>query len=58
MLEITDDIRKLVNKRASAFEIREAARKNGFKTMLEYGAELVSKGITTPEEVLSVTRVE
>lgn len=58
MLEITDDIRKLVNKRASAFEIREAARKNGFKTMFEYGAELVSKGITTPEEVLSVTRVE
>lgn len=58
MLEITDEIRRLINKRASAFEIRDAARKNGFKTMLEYGAGLVFKGITTPEEILSVTRVE
>lgn len=58
LLEINDDLRRLINIRASAFEIREEARKNGFKTMFEYGAELVSKGITTPEEVLSVTRVE
>ncbi len=58
ILEITDDLRRLINIRASAFEIREEARKNGFKTMFEYGAELVLKGITTPEEVLSVTRVE
>ncbi len=58
MLEITDSIRHLINKRSSAFEIRAEARKQGFKTMLEYGAELVLKGVTTPEEVLSVTRVE
>ncbi len=58
MLEITDDIRHLINRRASAFEIRAEARKKGFKTMLEYGAELVMRGVTTPEEVLAVTRVE
>jgi len=26
--------------------------------MFEYGAELVKKGITTPSEVLSVTKVD
>lgn len=58
MLEITDDIRRMINRKASAFEIREEARKKGFKTMFEYGAELVMRGVTTPEEVLSVTQVE
>lgn len=58
MLEITDDLRRMINRKASAFEMREEARKKGFKTMFEYGAELVQKGITTPEEVLAVTRVE
>jgi len=58
MLEINDLIRHMINRRASAFEIRQEARKNGFKTMLEYGAELIKEGITTPEEVLAVTQVE
>lgn len=58
MLEINDDLRRMINRKASAFEMREEARKKGFKTMFEYGAELVQKGITTPEEVLAVTRVE
>lgn len=58
MLEITDNIRQLINMRASAYEIRNEARKAGFKTMFEYGAELVRKDVTTPEEVLAVTRVE
>lgn len=58
MLEITDDLRRMINRKASAFEMRDEARKKGFKTMFEYGAELVMKGVTTPEEVLAVTRVE
>ncbi len=58
LLEITDSIRHMINKRASAFEIRQEARNNGFKTMLEYGIYLVEQGITTPEEVLAVTQVE
>lgn len=58
ILEITDDVRSLINKRATSYDIREAARKDGFRTMFEYGAELVSNGITTPSEVLSVTKVE
>ena len=58
MLEITDSLRSLINKRASSYDIKEAARKDGFRTMFEYGAELVKKGITTPSEVLSVTKVD
>ena len=58
MLEITDSLRVLINKRASSYDIKEAARKEGFRTMFEYGATLVEKGITTPSEVLSVTKVD
>ena len=58
MLEITDNIRTLINKRASSYEIKEAAREDGFITMFEYGAKLVLDGITTPSEVLSVTKVD
>lgn len=58
MLEITDPIRLLINKRASSFEIKEQARLDGFRTMFEYGTDLVARGITTPSEVLSVTKVE
>jgi general secretion pathway protein E len=58
MLSINDDIRRLVNRSASAFEIREEARKHGYVTMFEHGVEIISKGLTTPEELLSVTRSE
>ncbi len=58
LLVINDSIRRLINRSASAFEIKEEARKFGFKTMFEHGIELIAKGITTPEELLSVTRNE
>ncbi|MDR0453985.1 MAG: GspE/PulE family protein [Deferribacteraceae bacterium] len=58
ILTVNDDIRRLVNRSASAFEIREEARKHGFQTMFEHGVELIRKGQTTPEELLSVTRSE
>ena len=58
MLEITDNLRALINKRASSYDIKEEARKEGFRTMFEYGAALVEKGITTPSEVLAVTKVD
>src|SRR5690606_31948755 len=49
------EIRQLVLKRASTDEIREAARRAGMKTLAEDGWRLVRMGITTVEEVLSVT---
>ena len=58
LLEINDDIRRLINKNASAFELRDEARKTGFKTMFEHGVSLIRRHITTPEELLSVTKIE
>jgi type II secretory ATPase GspE/PulE/Tfp pilus assembly ATPase PilB-like protein len=54
LLEVDDDIRELVAKRASAQEIKNTAIKNGMTTMLMDGAEKASKGITTLEEVIRI----
>ena len=57
-LEINDEIRKLVNRSASAFEIRNTAKEMGFKPMFEDGCRLIKSGITTPEEVIAITKIE
>src|SRR6202142_1828147 len=49
------EIRQLVLKNASSDQIRDAARRQGMKTLAEDGWRLVQLGITTVEEVLSVT---
>jgi type IV pilus assembly protein PilB len=56
ILEVSDKIRALVNRRASSDEILEAAVEEGMETMLEDGVHKVLNGITTFEEVLRVTR--
>ena len=58
MLTVNDDIRRLINRNAASHEIKAEARKHGFTTMFEYGVELIKQGITTPEELLSVTHAE
>jgi hypothetical protein len=42
-------------KNASTDQIRDAARRQGMRTLAEDGWRLVRKGVTTAEEVLSVT---
>ncbi len=54
VLELNDEIRELIMKRADAAEIRRAAVRLGMKTMLEDGVEKALRGITTIEEVLRV----
>src|SRR3989344_5807969 len=54
VLEITDDIRKLVMNRATSQEIKEAAVKNGMITMIKDGVAKAMAGITTLEEVLRI----
>ena len=54
VLEITEDIRALIMRRANASEIRGAAVKAGMTTMLEDGVEKAFAGLTTVEEVLRV----
>ena len=52
----TQAIRRLMLKNASSGEIREAARRGGVRMLAEDGWRLVREGITTPEEVLRVTK--
>ena len=54
-MDTNNEIRQLVLRNASSDEIRDAARRNGMKTLAEDGWRLVSLGVTTVEEVLSVT---
>ncbi len=54
-MDTDEDIRRLVLSNASTDQIREAARKQGMKMLAEDGWRLVRAGITTIEEVLSVT---
>ncbi|MFN3409471.1 MAG: GspE/PulE family protein [Limisphaerales bacterium] len=54
-MDTDEEIRKLILNHASSDLIREAARRAGMKTLAEDGWRLVRQGITTVEEVLSVT---
>ncbi|MFQ3671368.1 MAG: ATPase, T2SS/T4P/T4SS family, partial [Verrucomicrobiia bacterium] len=52
---VTDDIRNLINDRASVSEIRQRARDLGMRTLREDGIRKVLGGMTTPEEVITAT---
>lgn len=52
---VTDEIRKLILKKASFDEIFELARSQGMRTLREHGVEKIIQGITTPEEVILMT---
>ena len=54
-MDSDNEIRELILKSASTDIIRDAARRGGMKTLAEDGWRLVRAGITTVEEVLSVT---
>jgi general secretion pathway protein E/type IV pilus assembly protein PilB len=54
-MDSDNEIRELILKSASTDAIRDAARRGGMKTLAEDGWRLVRAGITTVEEVLSVT---
>lgn len=55
MLVPDDDIKRLIEKKASASEIRDSAIRKGMKTMYEDGIDKLFKGITSLSEVLRVT---
>ena len=55
LLKITPGIQDLVLKKASSDEIREAAVRDGMRTLRQAAIEKMSAGITTPEEVVRVT---
>ncbi|MBC8022477.1 MAG: type II secretion system ATPase GspE [Burkholderiales bacterium] len=56
MLTMTDSIRSLIMRHATAGELRAAAISEGMETMFENGLRKSIAGVTTIEEVLRVTR--
>jgi len=58
VLDVTSHIRELIIKNASTEEIRNAARKDGFRTLQEDGLLKIKKGLTTIEEIIRETGIE
>src|SRR6266481_3877913 len=54
-MDSDNEIRQLILKNVSSDVLREAARRAGMRTLADDGWRLVRQGITTAEEVLSVT---
>jgi general secretion pathway protein E/type IV pilus assembly protein PilB len=54
-MDTDNEIRQLILKNGSTDLIRDAARRAGMRTLAEDGWRLVRQGVTTVEEVLSVT---
>jgi len=53
---VEDEIRKMILKGSDANQLRDQARKNGMRTLLEDGVDKVRAGMTTFNEVLRVTQ--
>ena len=56
MMELDDELRKLVLANADSSTLARAARARGMRYLLEDGQQKVFAGITTPEEILRVTQ--
>lgn len=58
VLEVSQEIRKLIASKADAEVINQQAIKEGMQSMLEDAIIKVQKGLTTIEEVIRVTKAE
>lgn len=56
LLEVTGRIRDLVRDKASLTAIREEARRSGMRSMREDGLRLVTRGVTSIEELVRVAK--
>src|SRR5579863_3265668 len=56
LMELNDDIRKLILRGDDAVAITLAARRNGMRNLREDGWLKVADGLTTPDEVMRVTQ--
>ena len=52
---IDDEVRHMINKRTSTFVLRHRARELGMRTLREDGVRKVLAGLTSAEEVISIT---
>lgn len=53
---VTDEIRQLIHEGATERQLLDAATRNGMRSMRQDGQRWIDAGITTPEEILRVTR--
>ncbi|MBI5086469.1 MAG: Flp pilus assembly complex ATPase component TadA [Acidobacteria bacterium] len=56
LMELNDQMRKLIMANADAAELTHAARHNGMRNLREDGWLKVSQGVTTADEVMRVTQ--
>ena len=56
LMAADDKIRDLIHSRAAESQIYLAAEQTGLRSMREDGERLIAEGITSPEEVMRVTR--
>ena len=56
VLEVTDTIRELIERKSTAITIEAEAKKEGMLTMTEDGLQKVKIGITTIDEVIRATK--
>ena len=57
LMELGEELRKLILANADATALARAARAHGMRTLQEDGWEKALAGITTPQEVVRVTQV-
>jgi type IV pilus assembly protein PilB len=55
IFEIDDDVRHMINKRSPTLLLRQRARELGMRTLREDGVRKVMAGLTSAEEVISIT---
>ncbi|OGX31398.1 MAG: hypothetical protein A2787_09155 [Omnitrophica WOR_2 bacterium RIFCSPHIGHO2_01_FULL_48_9] len=58
LLIVTEEIRKMVDAKASADDIKRKAMELGMRSLRRDGLVKVQQGVTLPEEVLRVTEIE
>jgi general secretion pathway protein E/type IV pilus assembly protein PilB len=52
---VDDEVRFMINERASTLQLRKRARELGMRTLREDGVRKVLAGLTTAEEVIATT---
>jgi len=55
ILEVDDEVRHMINDDLSSPQLRKRARELGMRTLREDGIRKVLSGMTSAEEVISVT---
>jgi general secretion pathway protein E/type IV pilus assembly protein PilB len=58
LMTMSGPIRTILLRGGSSIEIKDAARREGMKSLIEDGWRLVKDGVTTPSEVLRVSKDE